>query len=97
MLVRIFWPMSTRNFGQMLVMIFWPTIAKVLRPIWNQPWLTSSSNQFISSPTSHGLEQMKVPLIDHENKVWHVDIMQQILSNEDIQQIHSIPISNNNG
>lgn len=43
------------------------------------------------------LNKWRLTLIDHENKVWHVDIMQQILSNEDIQQIHSIPISNNNG
>lgn len=65
--------------------------------VWNQLWLCSNENSFVTTPPPRGLENMMVQsLIHHENKSWRLDFMEQIFNHSNIQQIQNILLLNSN-
>jgi len=65
------------------------------KKMWNQPWLKSKDNYFVTSHPPLGLEDMKVhSIINHDTRSWRMDIMTQIFNTTtdlgNIQNMHLI-------
>ena len=62
--------------------------------IWGDTWLPSAKNGLISSSIQRSLEEAKVcGLMKVNERVWDLDVIRDLLSEEDVKKIQQIPLS----
>ena len=62
--------------------------------IWGDPWLPSAENGIINSSTQPGLEEAKVSgLMKLNERVWDLDVLRDLFSEEYVKRIQHIPLS----
>ena len=61
---------------------------------WGDPWLPSAENGIINSSTQSGLEEARVSgLMKVNERVWDLNVLRDLFSEEDVKRIQQIPFS----
>lgn len=56
--------------------------------VWQQSWLRKQGHRYVTSPIVPGLENLELSsIVHHQNNAWNLEILNQILSLEDINEI----------